>query len=162
MTRKILIALALLCPSLALAQDAGIGMLPEQEYTLCDAGMSAAGACSDVFTNLSTTLTAVAPAQAQFLELAPFHQVSVSIQMNVAVVTGDVTVQCDTDSAFGSPTLLLQHSIGTGTASQDTGWYDIAVGGECSTAAGVWVRAGLDEGNGSEDPRIAFARLHVR
>jgi hypothetical protein len=117
--RKALIALALLSvPALASAQDAGIGMLPVQEYTLCDPGMSAAGSCSTAFTNLSTTLTAAAPDQMTFLELGKYHQVSVAIQMSVAVVTGDVVVQCDTDSAFGSPTLLIQHSIGTGTASQ--------------------------------------------
>jgi hypothetical protein len=160
--RIALLALLCLSPLAARAQDAGVGLLPVDEFTLCDSGMSAAGSCSAVFTNLGASFVAVTPAQPKFLELARYHQVQVEVQMSVTVATGDIRVQCDTDSAFGSPTTLISHSIGTGTATQFTGWYDMTVGDECTTAAGVYLRFGLLNGDGAEDPRIAFARLQLR
>lgn len=134
--------------------------LVETEYQLCAAGASAAGLCH-TFTNLPATFVEVGNSASQNnIDFAKYTQFRIVSLNSVAAVTGDIEIQCDADVAFGSAAVLGQQTNPTTTLT--AGAWTAIPAGECLTVGGVFVRAGMINGNTTEDPAVRFIRLQLR
>jgi hypothetical protein len=127
------------------------------ELTLC--GGTATQACN-TWTNKSATYVEVtANAARTNLDLSVFSEFRVLTQWSVAAVAADFQIHCDTDANFGSQALLYQLDNPTGAG---VGAWTAIPANECDTAGGVYLRAGMTNGNTTEDPAVRTIRLQVR
>lgn len=131
-----------------------------REFYLCSPGNSAAGMCH-TFTNLGASFVEVSNRNSQdHLDLANFTDFRILANLSVAAVAGDIRMDCDADSAFGSPATL--GTLDNPTATFNVGAWTAIPAGECKTSGGQYMRAGMVNGNGTEDPAVRFIRLQVR
>lgn len=131
-----------------------------REFLICAPGNSAAGLCH-TFTNLGASFTEVSnSASRNHVDLSGFTDFRIIAQNSVAATTGDIVIQCDADAAFGSVTNL--GSIDNPGTSLNLGAWTAIPAGECKTTGGQYIRAGMANGNGTEDPAIRWIRLQVR
>ena len=131
-----------------------------REFYLCAPGNTAAGICH-TFTNKTAAFVEVANnASRDHLDLSGFTDFRILVQLSVAAVAADIEIQCDADSAFGSPAVLGQ--ITNPTTTFTVGAWTTIPAGECATVDGQYLRAGMINGNGTEDPAVRFIRLQVK
>lgn len=136
------------------------GGIAFREFYLCPPGNTAAGLCH-TFTNLGASFVEVNNSVSRdHLDLEDFTDFRIIAVLSAAAVAGDIAIQCDTDSAFGSTTSL--GTLDNPTNALVVGSWTAIPAGECKTAGGQYVRAGMLNGNGTEDPAVRFIRLQVR
>jgi len=130
------------------------------EIPMCLAGIAGVNLCT-TFTNLSAAFTESSQVgNRNNFDLSRYTDFRIVVNYSVAAVTGDVEVQCDSTYSFATPTTLgtLDNPAIDGTAGA---WTAIPAN-ECSTVGGVWIRVGMVNGNGTEDPTARAIRLQVR
>jgi hypothetical protein len=146
-------------------QTSGGGGVAFREFLLCTAGNVSAGVCNS-WTNLGAAFSEIVNSGSRaHIDFTGFTQFRVMTVQNAAAVsggTGDLIIQCDSDPAYGSPVTLGQlDNVITVNGMILGAWTNIPAG-ECQTAGGVYVRAGMSGGNTTEDPSIRFVRLQVK
>lgn len=138
----------------------GGGGVAFREFSLCAPGNTAAGVCH-TFTNKSAAFVEVANnASRDHLDLSGFTDFRLLVQMSVAAVAADIVIECDTDGAFGTPTTL--GTLDNPTTTFTVGAWTTIPAGECKTTGGQYLRAGMANGNGTEDPAVRVIRLQVK
>lgn len=131
-----------------------------REFSLCAPGNTAAGVCH-TFTNLGASFVEVGnSASRDHLDLSSFTDFRILANVSVAASTGDIVIQCDADAALGSPTTL--GTLDNPTTGFPVGTWTAIPAGECKTTGGQYMRAGMANGNTTEDPAVRFIRLQVR
>lgn len=132
-----------------------------REFYLCPPGNTVAGICH-TFTNLGAAFSVVANnASEDHLDLSGFTDFRILARLSTAAVAGDIRIDCDTDAAFGSPTTLGTLDNPTVSLNIST-WAAIPITGDNCKTAGIYFRAGMVNGNTTEDPAVRFIRLQVR
>jgi len=117
------------------------------------------GVCT--FTNLSGSYTECGSQAARnHIDFSAFTDFRVTWLYNVAATTGDFQIHCSDTSNFSTQTLMTQvdnPAVNTFTVEAWT-----AIPSACKTAGGVYVRFGMLNGNGTEDPQARRVQIQVR
>lgn len=146
-------------PTWAVAGGGGSGV-QFREFYICAPGNTALAVCQ-LYTNKTAAFVEVTNnASRSHLDLSGFTDFRILVQMAVAAVAADVEIQCDTSSTFASPTVLGQ--ITNPTTTFTVGAWTTIPAGECKTTDGQYMRAGMINGNGVEDPSVRLIRLQVK
>jgi hypothetical protein len=82
------------------------------------------------------------------------------MNFSVLATAGDVQIHCGDTTAFSPQTLLVQSDNPAANALILGSWITIPAG--CKTAGGVYVRVGMLNGNGTEDPAFRVLKIQVR
>ena len=111
------------------------------------------------FTNLGASFAeAGAQVSRTRVDLTGFTDFRIIYTLSVAAVAGDVKLQYSTASNWASPVDLIQSDNPGANVLIESAWTTIPVGAK----ADVYLRVGMLNGNGSEDPAIRWFRLQVR
>jgi len=130
------------------------------EIMLCSGTATAAQVCS-TWTNKSASYVEVGlSASRTNLDLSVFTEFRVITLWSAAAVAADFQIHCDVDAAFGSQALLYQ--LDNPGAVMVVGNWTAVPANECDTSGGIFIRAGMTNGNTTEDPAVRFIRLQVR
>lgn len=136
----------------AWAADSTGSAIAFREFSLVSGGAVA-------FTNLGAAFTeAGAQVSRTRVDLTGFTDFRILYLMSVAAVAGDVKLQYSTASNWASPVDLIQSDNPGANVLIESAWTTLPVGAK----ADVYLRVGMLNGNGSEDPAIRWFRLQVR
>jgi predicted RecA/RadA family phage recombinase len=117
------------------------------------------GVCT--FTNLGASYTECGNQAARnHIDFSGFTDLRVIWLYNVAASTGDFRIHCSDTSNFSSETLMVQVDNPAVNTFTVEAWTTIP--SACKTAGGVYVRFGMLNGNGTEDPQVRRIQIQVR
>jgi hypothetical protein len=117
------------------------------------------GVCT--FTNLGASYTECGNQAARnHIDFSGFTDFRVIWLYNVAASTGDFRIHCSDTSNFSSETLMIQVDNPAVNTFTVEAWTTIP--SACKTAGGVYVRFGMLNGNGTEDPQARRIQIQVR
>jgi hypothetical protein len=130
--------------------------LPFREFTIC----GVVNACI-TWTNLVATYVEGAnQASRTNIDLSGFTDFRVLTNFSAAAVAGDLQIHCADTTAFSPQTLLYQLDNPAANALVVGAWTTLPAG--CKTSGGVFVRAGMLNGNTTEDPAARRIQVQVR
>lgn len=131
--------------------------LPELQITLCPPGMTAVTDVCKIFVSLSAaSFTSGGQATGRVADLASFTHYRITTIANVAAVTGDVFVQCDTDPNFGTVLGTMNGPTNMGSGTTTTAWTAMPAG---CIANVMYLRFGMGGGNTTESPSIRVGEI---
>jgi len=137
-------------------QTGGGGGVAFREFKIC----GVVNACI-TWTNLVATYVEGAnQASRTNIDLSRFTDFRVLTNFSVAAVTGDLQIHCADTTAFSPQTLLYQLDNPAANALVVGAWTTLPAG--CKTAGGVFIRAGMINGNTTEDPAARRIQIQVR
>ena len=111
------------------------------------------------FTNLGASFAeAGAQVSRTRVDLTGFTDFRIIYTLSVAAVAGDVKLQYSTASNWASPVDLIQSDNPGANVLIESAWTTIPVGAK----ADVYLRVGMLNGNGTEDPAIRWFKMQVR
>lgn len=112
-----------------------------------------------VFTNLGAAFAEASGQQSRTrVDLTGFTDFRTLFVMSVAAVAGDVKLQYSTASNWASPVDLIQSDNPGVNALIESAWTPIPAGAK----ADVYLRIGMINGNGSEDPGVRWFKMQVK
>lgn len=136
----------------AWASDSTGSAEPFREFGLIQGG-------AVTFTNLAAGFAEASGQQSRTrVDLTNFTDFRLLFVMSVAATTGDLKLQYSTSSGWGSPVDLIQSDNPAANVLIETAWTAIPAGAK----ADVYLRIGMLNGNGTEDPAVRWAKLQVR
>jgi hypothetical protein len=144
--------------------------MPVTQILLCPPGMGSANVCV-TYTDLGAAFATAGAGGVTWADLAGYTEYRISVLTGgTGATTGDVVVQCDTVVNFAAtPTTLGQvdnpgaNAMTCSTSATCSGSSWAAIGaGECLTAGGIFLRAGMANGNTTEDPVLRRVLLELR
>ena len=113
------------------------------------------------FTNLGAAYVEAANQSSRSnTDLSGFTDFRILANFTAAAVSGDAQIHCADLSNFVGQTLLHQFDNPTNNTLLLGAWTAIPAG--CKTSGGVYLRVGMLNGNGTEDPAFRWLKIQVR